>query len=79
MDSNTFKQMDWFHHHCFHKAHVFPGHYFVEYMGIWDTDRLGTLSYNGKERTEGRSISKKVAQQITSLITLYSHSMGSNH
>lgn len=53
MDSNTFKQMDWFHHHCFHKAHVFPGHYFVEYMGIWDTDRLGTLSYNGKERTAG--------------------------
>lgn len=62
MDSNIFKQMDWFQHHCFHKAHVFPGHYFVEYMGIWDTDRLGTLSYNGKERTEGHSISKKVDQ-----------------
>lgn len=21
--------MDWLYHHCFHKAHVFPGHYFV--------------------------------------------------
>lgn len=38
---------------------MFPGHYFVEYMGTWDTGRLGTLSFNGKERIEVRSIGKK--------------------
>lgn len=60
MDSNLFKQMDWLQHHCFHKALVFPGHSFVGYMDIWDIDRLATLSFSGKERTEVPSISTKV-------------------